>query len=211
MKHSLFIYFSLAALALFASTEYRLGGGALAYVDEETSGSLYKCRVVFSPVMTLDAISNKEMNRLMAECLVEEALEKQLGKPCVIAFSRTSSTFSEAGNKLEYLFDIPKKAISFDVIVFSTTQTTENKPLSREEARHMILADRSSCFRDIALAETYLSSLANEPMDPRRKEQIVTMLEKLEAIIEEDDNLFTREKRNLKQRVRQLKTIVSRK
>ncbi len=209
MKHRLFICLFLAALAVFASTEYRLGGGALAKIDE-TNASTYQCLVSFSPVATMDAISNREMNRIMAQFLAEEALEKHLGKPCVVSFSRTSSTVKEMEKTYEYLFDIPKDAISFDVKVTSS-QTAEKRPLSREDARQMILAARSRCFRDVTLAEAYIASLTKEPPDKRRREELITMLKKLEESIEEDDNLFTREKRVLKQRVQQLKATLPQK
>ena len=210
MKHRLPICLFLITLAVFAATEYRLGGGALAKIDE-TDASLYHCLVIFSPVVTMDAISNREMNRLMAQFLAEEALEKHLGKPCAVAFSRTSSSIKDMSKTLEYVFDIPKNAISFDVKVVTSSETDEKRPLSREDARRMILAERSSCFRDVTLAEAYLASLTKEPLDKRRREELITMLKKLEDSIDEDDNLFTREKRELKQRVRKLKATVQRK
>ncbi len=169
----------------------------------------YRIAVLFRPVTTLDDASNEEMTEVMAHFYAEEALSGFLKQPKAISFVRAKSSRKEAEDgRVQWNFAIASPAIS-DAPVEAVEKREElaGRPASREktDAKTRMIDFRSSCFKDLRIAEAVFSdeaahcSTANERK--ALKDRIANALSALEEKIRTDDGLFRAEKKDMLDRV----------
>lgn len=160
--------------------------------------------VSFRPVTTLDDVSNEEMTEVMARFYAEEALSSFLKAQKGIIPGEAKVTFGKAGEAKErWNFIVPESSV-----IDMTIETVEirNEVVGKgagpkTDASMRILDFRSSCFRDLRVAETLFAEKVDEAKDQVAKnalrQKIQAAFSALRQKIKADDNLFRSEKEEL--------------
>ena len=196
----------IGLLANIFAVEVKLAdASASASVMLSSQRSKYTISIEFLPVTTLDEISNREMSETIAQFYAEEALSGFLHEPKAIVFSKVQSTLNViGGSKAQCVFDVPVEAV-IDAPVRKVEVREEvvgkrhaNKSI---DASAHLLDFRSSCFRDLRIAESLYSeqigSLKERKERNALRRRICDAFSSLRQKINEDDDLFRAEKKEL--------------
>ena len=200
----------LWTVASVSAVEIKLAdASASASVVSVTSQPGDRISVEFRPVTTLDEISNREMSETLAQFYAEEALSSFLHASKAIVFSKAQSILKgEGDNKARCVFNVPAEAIidaPFRNVEKREEIVGKRRAENKVDANTRILDFRSTCFRDLRIAETLFSEEiataknANERAASQRK--IKDGFSALRLKIKADDSLFRSEKAELIEKV----------
>ena len=223
MKHRLF----LVALCLcfwgqtFAEKIKLADASASASVVELAAKDAYGIEVAFRPVTALDEVTNREMTEVIGQFYAEEALSSFLHSVKVIRFSRVKVDWKEeSAPKVCVVYQVPSGAI-FDaprkeVEVREEVVGKKNpdvKKLSSTSASTVFQDFRSTCFRDLRIAEAVY---AEESAKVKGKESAAELKGKMRGAfvalrkkVEADDNLFRAEKKELLEQVEKVERYLT--
>ena len=203
------LIFLVCALAQSFAEEIKLAdASASASVENTVSPSGFRITVTFYPVTTLDEVSNSEMTETMAQFYAEEALSKRLRSQKAISFKKVKSSRKNVdGGKARWIFAVPTEAV-IDAPVKSVELREEivggaSKKTGKAsvDAKTKMLEFRSSCFRDLRIAEALFAEeidLANVGKEGVALQQkIEAAFNALRKKIKADDDLFRAEKAEL--------------
>lgn len=195
------------SIATLYATEVKLNSPRAnkAIVLENKANNSLTVEFCFTPVTSLDDVSNNEMSITVSKFLTIDAISKFYQKDKMIIFKNsTIAKIVKEDDKTRIIWKVP----------FSDIQDSK-KPQSRHQIKlqKMVLNNknifrnfRSSCFSELQLAETYwLEAIESNKKTPALKEKIVNAITKLKEKIDDEDTLFTSEKEELKERVENLK------
>lgn len=169
----------------------------------------YRISVEFRPVTTLDENSNREMTETLAQFYAEEALSNFLNASKAIVFSKAQSTLKALGdNKAQCIFNIPTGAI---IDAPSRNMEIRKEIIGKRRAEEKLDANirildfRSTCFRDLRIAEAlFAEEIASAKSSKERamsQRKIKDGFSALRQKIKADDDLFRSEKAELIEKV----------
>lgn len=176
----------------------------------------YRVSVAFVPVTTLDDVSNAEMTEILAQFYAEEALTVFLHAPKAVSFTRIkSSNKMREDGRVQWSWTIPAGAVADapEEVIEKREEATGTKSSSgKTDARTKLLDFRSSCFKDLRVAETVFSDEASRCRDESDKtalrERIAKAFSALEEKIDTDGDLFRSEKKELRDRAAKVKAFL---
>lgn len=218
---------SLVALCLcfwgqtFAEKIKLADASASASVVELAAKDAYGIAVAFRPVTALDEVTNREMTEVMGQFYAEEALSSFLHSVKVIRFSRVKVDWKEESAQkvcVVYkvpsgaIFDAPREEVEVREEVIGK-KNPEVKKLSTISASTVFQDFRSTCFRDLRIAEALY---AEEISKVKGKESAAELKGKMRGAfvalrkkVEADDNLFRAEKKELLEQVEKVERYLT--
>lgn len=178
---------------------------ASASVVKSAAQTGYRISVEFCPVTTLDEISNRELSETLAQFYAEEALSSFLHASKAIVFSKAQSILSGLkDDKARCIFNIPATAVidaPFRNVEIRDEIVGKKRAKNDVGANIRILDFRSTCFRDLRIAEAlYGEEIASLKSSKARTELISKIkagFSELRKKIKADDDLFRAEKAEL--------------
>lgn len=201
----------ICAVAQSLAAEIALADvSASASVENAPSKDGYGITVEFLPVTTLDDTSNDEMTRTMAQFYAEEALSNFLNALKAINFRKVSEDRAQGSKgRTRFAFRVPGGAVidapagkvELREEIVSTRKTPGKAGIDTKAA---LLDFRSTCFRDLRVAEALFAEELDSAKDGSEKEGIRRKIEgafaALRRKIKEDDGLFRAEKSELREK-----------
>lgn len=192
-----------AILPVFSEKVKLADANASASVDRSASDG-YEITVSFRPVTTLDEDANREMTETLAIFYAEEALSSFLNaqKGIVVRGTKFLSEKARGGNE-KWTFVVPDGSIADvpEVKVEVREAVVGRKISSRSDPDTVIRDFRSSCFRDLRVAETLfaekIASVKERAEKDRLLEKIRDAFSGLRKKVKADDDLFRSEKDEL--------------
>lgn len=203
------------ALQAFADEVKLADATAAASVERTRSPAGFAVSVVFRPVTTLDDVSNREMSAVMAQFYADEALSSFLNAQKAIIPSRVkSSTEKTDQGNVKWQFAVPEDAV-IDAPVKEVDVREEvvgKKGRLKTGAKTRLQDFRSTCFRDLRVAETLFAEEIETAKKADEKEmlkrRIQDALAALRRKIKEDDDLFRAEKSELTKKVDKIESFL---
>ena len=196
---------SLCVMSLAHAKEVHLAdSSASANVEAVASPKSFEISVVFNPITTLDKVSNAEMTEVIAQFYADEALSSFLGKDKAIIYRRTKFSHDNADEgKVKWKFVVPD-----DAVIDASVKCVEvresmigKKSRKRVDVKTRIQDFRSTCFRDLRIAEGLFAEEVSSTRDSNAKEKlrrrIGNAFRALRRKISADDDLFRAEKEEL--------------
>ena len=208
-KITLHILLLWGLVSAFAEQINLVDASASASVVSSSVQKGYEISVEFRPVTTLDEISNEEMSKTLAQFYAEEALSNFLHAPKAIAFGKAQSILNGVENgRAKCVFNIPMDAI-IDAPIHNVEIREEivgkRRIDEKVDAKTRILDFRSTCFRDLRIAETLfaeeIAAVKNADERAALQRKIKDGFSALRLRIKADDNLFRSEKAELVEKV----------
>lgn len=207
MRADVCLAFLALGVALLSNAEQVLlaDASASASVQKIASPEGFGIKVSFPPVITLDDVSNEEMTQVLSHFYAEEALSAFLKSQKGIAFqkAKTEDSLLEDG-RVQWSFSVPASAIfEADVEVVEVRKEIVGKksPVAKPDAKTRLLDFRSSCFRDLRIAESLFAEEVAKCKDDQARSKLRQRIENAIAALQEkirnDDNLFRAEKKEL--------------
>ena len=211
----------ILVLVLFASTlslaktiELQSDKSVSAEVSENKTEQIVTVSLKFLPVTTLDSVSNEEMTEVISKFLTEEALSIYFKSTKMINFSKVKLTVHSKSEKSWHIsYHIPDSSIKNWKEEEHTVSAAEmKKHLSSLSAEEVIQNFRSSCFRDLRIAEAvFLDKIKNGKdkgvLDGQIKQAFDALLSKINA----DDALFLSEKEELEEKAKTVRKFLIKK
>lgn len=178
---------------------------ASASVVKSAAQTGYRISVEFCPVTTLDEISNRELSETLAQFYAEEALSSFLHASKAIVFSKAQSILSGLkDDKARCIFNIPATAVidaPFRNVEIRDEIVGKKRAKNNVGANIRILDFRSTCFRDLRIAEALygeeIASLKSSEARTELMSKIKVGFSELRQKIKADDDLFRAEKAEL--------------
>ena len=205
------LFFMTIALCLggyAVAAEVKLAdASASASIEQLPAQDAFAIAVAFRPVTTLDDVTNREMTEVMAQFYAEEALSKFLESPKAIVFSKAETMVGkvdEDAKKVKFGFRVPVEAV-IDAPVQKVEAREEvvgkKNPDVKKSVGNRFQDFRSTCFRDLRIAEALyadeVSSVKGEKAVAKLRQKMHAAFVALREKIENDDNLFRAEKKEL--------------
>lgn len=205
------LVFLLCVALQAVASEITLADATTSASVERTQAPVgFKISVVFRPVTTLDETSNQEMSEVLAQFYADEALSAFLNvqKSIVIEKTRTNSEKVDGG-MVRWKFVVPESAVvdapMTKVEIREFVIGKKNKDRKRTDTQTQILDFRSSCFRDLRVAETLFADEVRTKKDlsgmDALQQRVQDAVSALRKRIKEDDDLFRSEKIELLNKV----------
>ena len=205
------LFFMTIALCLggyAVAAEVKLAdASASASIEQLPAQDAFAIAVAFRPVTTLDDVTNREMTEVMAQFYAEEALSKFLKLPKAIVFSKVETRggkVDEDAKKVKFGFRVPVAAV-IDAPVQKVEAREEvvgkKNPDVKKSVGNRFQDFRSTCFRDLRIAEALyadeVASVKGEKAVAKLRQKMHAAFVALREKIENDDNLFRAEKKEL--------------
>ena len=205
------LFFMTIALCLgghAVAAEVKLAdASASASIEQLPAQDAFAIAVAFRPVTTLDDVTNREMTEVMAQFYAEEALSKFLESPKAIVFSKAETMVGkvdEDAKKVKFGFRVPVEAV-IDAPVQKVEAREEvvgkKNPDVKKSVGNRFQDFRSTCFRDLRIAEALyadeVASVKGEKAVAKLRQKMHAAFVALREKIENDDNLFRAEKKEL--------------
>lgn len=191
---------------------------ASASVQAITSPEGFAISVIFRPVTTLDEVTNKEMTEVIAQFYAEESISTFLHSQKGIDFAKVKATNKSIGEgRVQWAFTVPAGVVmDAEVEVAEVRKQVINKKPSaaRPDAKTKLLDFRSSCFRDLRIAESLFAVEAEKCKDGQAREKLRRRIENAFAALREkikaDDGLFRAEKKELFEKAEKIESFLLR-
>lgn len=208
MKFGLLFFLCVIFFQTFADEIKLADASASASVARSLSPTGFVISVVFRPVTTLDEVTNGEMTEVLAQFYAEEALSLFLKESKAIVPIRAKFSFERVNEgKEKWSFVVPEVAV-IDAPVLTVETRAEivgKKSSSKPSTKTRILDFRSSCFRDLRVAETLFAEKVDAVNGQEAKvalrKKIQEAFSALRLKIKADDDLFRSEKEELVNKV----------
>lgn len=220
MKANLYLaLFALGASFLSYAEQVTLAdASASASVQKNVSPEGFSIIVSFHPVTTLDDVTNEEMTEVLAHFYAEEALSTFLQSHKGIDFAKAKATNKPMGeNFARWAFSVPVGAVvdaEIEVIEARKEVVGKKSLEERQDAKTRQQDFRSSCFRDLRVAESLFAEEAGKCKDVQACEKLRRRIESAFSVLREkikaDDGLFRAEKKELLEKVDKVESFLIR-
>lgn len=189
---------------------------ASAKVEEIPEGGEYRITVEFIPVTTLDEVSNDEMTEVLARFYAEEALSGFLGAEKAISFTHVPLAHKplEEG-RVQWAFAIPSRLVvdaPLEKTVARREITKGRSQSTTPDIQTRLLDFRSSCFKDLRIAEALFADEAEKCSSSGEKaalhNRIAQAFDAFEEKVRNDGALFRAEKKELLERAAKVRAFL---
>ncbi len=157
----------------------------------------YVVTVLFFPTETLDELNNKRVSDIRAKLCVVEALSRYLGKQISLYFSKIEKKHeTPKGDKREVSYFVPVSAVD-----------DANTQKNSEDEKAVISFNPFETFRSpVYIQLNALEKMARLEEANGKATTIATpeQFQKIKTMIQEDENLLSKEKRELLRRIEAL-------
>ena len=180
-------------------------------LDEKKEQSAIHLVLEFVPVTTMDEVGNREMSLTMAFFHAEDALSKHFKKNKGVSFSpKMYNVLKLDDHVCRIEFTIPNRAIVDAVRTETNSVASVIKREKTPDRTDATLKDfRSSCFRDLRIAEAFYYDAIRKCKDTRKLDpDIRKAFDALLKKIENDDSLFISEKTDLKNKAEKIRSFL---
>lgn len=215
MRFVLLFFLCVILFQAFACEIKLADASASASVARSLSPTGFVVSVVFRPVTTLDDVSNGEMTEVLALFYAEEAVSLFLKESKAIVPNRTKFTFERVDAwKERWRFVVPESAVVDAPMITVKTRddVVGKKSISKNNAQMKILDFRSSCFRDLRVAETLFVEKVDAANGQEAKEAVRKKIQDafsaLRLKIKADDDLFRSEKEELVKKAEKVESFL---